>query len=71
MCWGGVRASARVRLRARAHMVGLVETTKEIKHLEPISTFSPVGSRSPDGMKMRACERQRARACVRNKLEVN
>ena len=28
----------------RAHMVGLDETTKEIKHLEAISTFSPVGS---------------------------
>ena len=31
--------------RARAQMVGLDETTKEIKHLEAISTFSPVGSR--------------------------
>ena len=43
--------------RARAHMVGLDETTKEIKHLEVISTFSPVGSRSSDGMNMCACER--------------
>ena len=64
-------ASAHVRLRARAHMVGLDETTKEIKHLEAISTFSPVSSRSSDGMKMRTYERERARACVRNKLEFN
>ena len=67
-----VRASARVRLRAREHnLVGLDETTKEIKHLEAISTFSPVGLRSSDSMKMGACERERARERVRNKLEVN
>ena len=45
-------------------MVGLDETTKEFKRLEAISTFSPVGSRSLDGMKMPACERERARARV-------
>ena len=49
----------------RAHMVELDETTKEIKQLEAISTFSPVGSRSSDGIKMRACERARARARAR------
>ena len=64
MCVCVCVASVHVRLRARAHMIGLDETTKEIKHLEAISTFSPVGSRSLDAMKMRACERERARARV-------
>ena len=51
-------------VRARVHMMGLDKTTKEIKHLEAISTFSPVGSRLLDDMKMRACERERVRARV-------
>ena len=59
--WARVRARAPA--CARTHMVGLDETTKEIKHLEAISTFSPVGSRSSDGMKMRAAN-ESARACV-------
>ena len=62
VCVCGVRAHAPA--CARAHMMGLDETTKEIKHLEAISTFSPVGSRSSDGMKMRTYERERARACT-------
>ena len=57
VCACGVRARA----LACAHMMGLDETTKETKHLEAISTFSPVGSRSSDGMKMRTYERERAR----------
>ena len=69
VCVCGVRARALA--CARAHMMGLDETTKEIKHLEAMSIFSPVGSRSSDGMKMRTYERERARARVRNKLKVN